>query len=244
MIRAILFDLGDTLMYSPAPWPPFKARATRALSDTLCAAGLSIDCDTFDGDFQQQLDKYYAERDRSLAEPTVMTILRDLLIEQGELEPPEQQLRVALDKFYAITQENWKLEDDADATLKTLQTAGFRLGLISNAGDERDVTQLVAKFGIGSYFDFIVTSAACGYRKPHPYIFSVALSRWGCLPDEIVMVGDRLDADIGGAKPLGIYTVLVKRRARKLLADALTPNASVESLAELPALIGRLNGKK
>lgn len=243
MIRAILFDLGDTLMYSRSPWGPFFERAARSLSDALCASGLNLDCENFDNDFLLRLDQYYSERDRSLAEPSVMSLLREQLAEQGERELPENQLRAALDKFYAITEENWALEEDALPTLQVLQKDGLRLGLISNAGDEWDVQQLVDKFGIGQYFDFIVTSAACGYRKPHPYIFEMALSQWGCLPDEVAMVGDRLDADVGGAKPLGIYTLLVRRRARKLYSDSLKPDASVDTLAEIPALVAKLRGE-
>ena len=72
--------------------------------------------------------------------------------------------------------------------------------MISNAGDDQDVQQLVRRFDISQYFDFILTSAACSYRKPHPRIFELALSNWYFLPSEAVMVGDNLDADIRGAQ--------------------------------------------
>ena len=126
----------------------------------------------------------------------------------------------------------------------SLKETGLHLGLLSNAGDDNDVQQQVKNFGIEHFFDFIVTSASCGYRKPHPRIFSEALDRWGYLPDEIAMVGDRLDADIGGARPLGIYTIWNKRRAKQLLSPTYTPDAVVETLSEIPHLISILSQKK
>ncbi|MCX6080028.1 MAG: HAD family hydrolase [Chloroflexi bacterium] len=237
IIQAILFDLGDTLMYSPDPWAPVFEHAGHKLSFVLCSNGLQIDCETFHLDFLQRLDQYYADRDRNLIETTTMTVLQELLTEKGHPGVPEKLLRIALDEFYAATQQNWHLENDAIATLVTLQNSGFHLGLVSNAGDERDVLQQVDKFGIRPYFDFILTSAACGYRKPHPHIFGLALDQWGYLPDEIAMVGDRLDADISGARPLGIYTIWIKRRAKKLFSANAAPDATIESLSEIPPLV-------
>jgi putative hydrolase of the HAD superfamily len=116
------------------------------------------------------------------------------------------------------------------------------MGLISNAGDDEDVQQLARRFGIDQYFDFILTSAACSYRKPHPRIFELALSNWYFLPSEAVMVGDNLDADVRGAKNAGLYTIWLTRRAGKRsdLEMTVQPDASLSALWELPAFLDRL----
>jgi putative hydrolase of the HAD superfamily len=113
------------------------------------------------------------------------------------------------------------------------------MGLISNAGDDQDVHQLVRRFGIAPYFDFILTSAACSYRKPHPRIFELAIANWYFLPSETVMVGDNLDADIRGAKNAGLYAVWISRRAGPSGDDQprVQPDATVSTLAELPTLL-------
>ena len=237
IIQAILFDLGDTLMYSIAPWPPIYEQAGQKLSGFLGANEIDVDPETFHFEFLQRLVRYYSDRERNLLETSTISILQELLTENGEFKIPEKILRSALDEFYAVTQQNWRLDTDAEATLATLQNSGFHLGLVSNAGDDRDVHQLVENFGIGKYFDFILTSAACGYRKPHPRIFEMALDQWGYLPDEIAMVGDRLDADIGGARPLGIFTIWNKRRTKNVGGHSQIPDAIVENLSEIPALI-------
>jgi putative hydrolase of the HAD superfamily len=236
MIQAVLFDLGDTLMYSPDPWPPVFEHAGRELASVLRTNGIEVDHETFHADFLQRLDQYYTERERNLVETTTLAVLQELLADKGQRNHPVNLLRMALDNFYAVTQKNWLLEIDAHPTLATLQNSGIRLGLISNAGDNRDVLQQVDNFGIKQYFDFILTSAACGYRKPHPHIFGLALEEWGYMPDEIAMVGDRLDADMGGARPLGIYTIWIKRRAKKLFPISIPPDVIVNSLIEIPPL--------
>jgi HAD superfamily hydrolase (TIGR01549 family) len=236
-IQAILFDLGDTLMHSRAAWPPVFERAGQALADSLHTSGVDVNRNTFPKEFHQRLEKYYTDRDHNLFERTSQAVLQELLDEKGLAHIPEASLRRALDDFYAVTQTNWALEEDAIAMLDVLQNGGYRLGLVSNASDNRDVFTLADQFGIEQYFDFILTSAACSYRKPHPRIFELALAHWGYLPDEIAMVGDRLDADIGGARPLGIFTIWIKRRAKRLEPPPAHPDADVETLSEIPPLL-------
>jgi putative hydrolase of the HAD superfamily len=236
-IHGILFDFGDTLMYPLAPWPPVFERAGNALGEYLCARNIKIDCSTIPQEFRQRLDEYFVERERSMMETTSMAVLQALLVEKGFTNMTEEFLRAAIDCYYAVTQQNWALEQDAIPTLEDLKSAEFRLGLVSNASDSRDVFTLVDRFGIGQYFDFVLTSADCGYRKPHPRIFELALANWGFLPDEIAMVGDRLDADISGARPLGIYTIWIKRRARRPDPAVASPDAAVQSLSEIPPLL-------
>jgi HAD superfamily hydrolase (TIGR01549 family) len=236
-IQAVLFDLGETLMYSLNPWPPVFDRAGRELSVALCENNVNVDCDTFHIDFRQRLDEYYADRERNLFETSTTIVLRELLAEKGQHNISEKIIRDALDQFYAVTQQNWVLEEDATPTLEILQESGFHLGLVSNAGDTRDVFQLTEKFGIEKYFDFIITSAECGYRKPHPRIFELALTNWGYLPDEIAMVGDRLDADVRGAQPLGIYAIWINRRSKTLDPSPFSPDYSVKTLGEIPPLL-------
>jgi len=236
-IRAVLFDLGNTLMYAHAPWPPVFDQAGRAMGDYLRSRKIEVDSASFSTEFRQRLDKYFAERERSLVETSSLAVLKDMLTEHGHANLPQELLRAALDHYYAVTQQNWLIESDTVPTLITLCAEAFHIGLVSNASDSRDVLALVDKFGIREYFDFILVSADCGYRKPHPRIFELALSHWGYLPDETAMVGDRLDADVGGARPLGIYTIWIKRRVKDSDPHPAFPNATVQTLSEIPPLL-------
>jgi hypothetical protein len=97
LIQAILFDLGDTLMYSLAPWPPVFDRAGRELANALCASHVSVDCDTFHIDFRQRLDEYYAERERNLFETSTSVVLRKLLAEAITVFRKKSCVRLSID---------------------------------------------------------------------------------------------------------------------------------------------------
>jgi putative hydrolase of the HAD superfamily len=241
-LRAVIFDLGGTLMYERSSWAAITAQADEALTNYLREEGMELNLSTFPREFRKRLDNYFRKREKDLLETTYSFVLRDVLTDKGYGDVPENTIRTALDRLFAITQTNWVLEEDTLPTLKKLEEDGYRLGLISNAGDDQDVQQLARRFGIDQFFDFILTSAACSYRKPHPRIFELALSNWYFLPAEAVMVGDNLDADIRGAQNAGLYAIWLSRRAGPTpeAQRSIQPNASLSSLHELPAFLDRL----
>jgi HAD superfamily hydrolase (TIGR01549 family) len=241
-LRAVLFDLGGTLMYERGTWDAINARADDALTNYLRAEGFELNLSTFPREFRKRLRKYFQQREKDLLETTYSFVLRDVLKDKGYGDVSEGTIRNALDELFAVTQTNWVIEDDTLPTLQKLEADGYRMGLISNAGDDQDVQQLARRFGIARYFDFILTSAACSYRKPHRRIFELALSNWYFLPSEAVMVGDNLDADVRGAQSVGLFTIWLSRRAGKPSEEelAIQPDASLSSLSELPAFLDRL----
>jgi putative hydrolase of the HAD superfamily len=244
-IRAILFDFGGTLMHGRQDWTPIVAKADDALTNHLRSEGIEVNLNTFSTEFRRRLGEYFMQREKDLLETTYTFVLRELLKEKGYDEVTSDVLRKALDALFSVTQDNWALEEDAIPTLQKLQSMGYNLGIVSNAGDDTDVQQLARNFEITQYFDFILTSAACSYRKPHPRIFELALSNWYCPPNEAVMIGDNLDADIRGAQNAGIYGVWISRRADPIMEAQVPvqPNASLSSLLELPSILDHLQIK-
>lgn len=72
--------------------------------------------------------------------------------------------------------------------------------------------------------------------KPNKEFFLTALDDLGCLPNEVIMVGDDLTNDIGGAQALGIKSVLVKTgkyRKEILEKSDIIPDAIMDSIADL-----------
>jgi putative hydrolase of the HAD superfamily len=244
-IRAVLFDFGGTLMYGRRNWSPIVAKADDALTNHIRSQGMEVNLNTFPTEFRKRLDDYFKQREQDLLETTYTFVLRELLKDKGYDDLDSEILRGALDALFSITQENWILEEDAVPTLEGLREKGYSLGIVSNAGDDTDVQQLAKGFGIEKYFDFILTSAGCSYRKPHPRIFELALSNWYCLPVEAVMVGDNLDADIRGAKEAGLYSVWISRHADPNMENQVRvqPDASISTLSELPAILDQLQTK-
>ena len=244
-IRAILFDFGGTLMHGRRNWAPIVAKADDALTNYIRSQGMEVSLNTFSTEFRKRLNEYFHQREKDLLETTYTFVLRELLKDKGYSDVSSEVIRSALDALFSVTQDNWVLEDDAILTLDTLKEKGYNLGIVSNAGDDADVQQLAKGFGINKYFDFILTSAACSYRKPHPRIFELALSNWYRLPSEAVMIGDTLDADIRGAQQAGLYSVWISRRADPVTKEQaqIEPDAEVNNLSEFPAVLDQLQVK-
>jgi putative hydrolase of the HAD superfamily len=244
-LRALLFDLGSTLIYFNGEPSEVFRESLAVLYDRLQAAGLSLERQAFLSQFQSRLEGYYAERETEFIEHTTAYLLRVLLAEYGYPDPAEGAIRPALAAMYAVTQQYWHADPDATTTLEALRQQGYRLGLISNAADDADVQVLVDNAALRQYFDVILTSAALGIRKPNPRIFFQALDLLGIPAAQAAMVGDKLGADILGARNAGMFAIWVRRYAdtpaNQDHLDTIQPDASIYSLKELPALLESLS---
>jgi len=84
-------------------------------------------------------------------------------------------------------------------------------------------------------------SEAMVIGKPSPAFFQVALDDMGFSKDDVLMIGDDIDSDVGGAQEAGLKAVLVRTgKYRQAYADASTikPDHIIDSIADLPALLG------
>ncbi|HSE82816.1 MAG TPA: TIGR01458 family HAD-type hydrolase [Gaiellaceae bacterium] len=76
--------------------------------------------------------------------------------------------------------------------------------------------------------------------KPARAYFDAALAEIGAAPADAVMVGDDVEADVGGAKAAGMRAVLVRtgkfREATLAAADPL-PDGVVDSIADVPVFL-------
>ena len=87
---------------------------------------------------------------------------------------------------------------------------GLRLAVISNATCGRLIRRALAARKLDGFFQAILVSADLGVRKPHPEIFQLAAKAVECQPEECVMVGDDVVADIGGARQAGMRAILAR----------------------------------
>jgi len=77
--------------------------------------------------------------------------------------------------------------------------------------------------------------------KPARQFFDAALEDLGAKPAEAVMIGDDVEGDVGGGLDAGIASILVrtgKYREDALAASGVIPSATVDSIADVPALLG------
>jgi HAD superfamily hydrolase (TIGR01662 family) len=245
-IKALLFDLGNTLMYFDGQWPQVFSEADRNLLKSLRSQGYELPENEFLSEFRRRLNEYYLQRDSEFIEHTTGYVLQSLLNELGKPTLTDQQLTAGLRALYEVSQAHWHVTPYARRTLASLQDKGYKIGIISNASDDADVQALVDKGELRVYMDFVLSSAACGIRKPNPRIFELGLSNWPEIGlDEVVMIGDTLGADILGAQNAGIRSVWVTQFADKpgnrAHMETIMATASIENLAELPEELQQMN---
>ncbi len=82
----------------------------------------------------------------------------------------------------------------------------YRLHIITNGFEEVQFRKL-KNSGIASFFTEVINSERAGVKKPHPAIFRLALRLAGAQPGNCVMIGDNLEADILGARAVGLQTL-------------------------------------
>jgi putative hydrolase of the HAD superfamily len=128
-----------------------------------------------------------------------------------------------------------RIDADAKTTLKSLY-GKYKLGIVSNFAIPECVFELLKTNGIDTLFDVIVVSGAVNKRKPSPEIFEGALKLVGVSAEETVFVGDTIDADIEGAKGVGMKAVYIERRVQKE-SERFCSDHTIKRLKELPKAI-------
>ncbi len=240
-IKAVIFDLGNTLLYFNGSWDDVYERSDLAMASTLILSGLEIDKSAFREDFRGRLKAAHKQRELDHLEVSTTNILNESLELFGYPNLAPEIIESALASLYAVSQEQWLVEDDCLSTLKKLRSLRYKMGLLSNAGDDVDLQTLVNKARIRPFFDFVLSSEKIGYRKPHAAYFEAGLKNWDLKIDQVAMVGDKPHADILGANQLGIYSIWIKRRAELIPQDEnIKPDAVISSLSELPELLRKI----
>jgi putative hydrolase of the HAD superfamily len=128
-------------------------------------------------------------------------------------------------------------EPDPSAGLVLEQLARtYKLGVISNnAGYSRDELQ---DAGLPSYFEVIVESAEFGISKPDPRIFRHAAGTFGFPPEQCVYVGDLLHWDALGARAVGMRPILVNcSPADRIAAEQAGGIVLVERLLDVVGVL-------
>ncbi len=92
--------------------------------------------------------------------------------------------------------------------LQYLQDKNYKMHLVTN-GFEKVQYGKIQHAKIDPFFDQVITSEASGSLKPNKEIFDYALSKAGATPEESIMIGDNLDADIQGGINAGLDTIFV-----------------------------------
>jgi HAD superfamily hydrolase (TIGR01549 family) len=212
LLRAVVFDLGDTLVYLSRPWDEVFRDNLEATHKYLTELGLRLDFQQFADTFMRQFNDASARADLYKVEIPMLEIIGKTL-RKAKLEVLGVDLiQNAMIEFYRPEIEDWRLYSDTVKTLEALRDQGLRMGIISNTKSEWFANALLDKFNLRRFFEVVVTSAEMGLRKPRADIFMKALSSLSIKPSEAVFVGDSLHADVLGAGAVGMQPIHLVRR--------------------------------
>lgn len=234
-LRAVLFDIGDTLWHSndAPPAEEFRRLAAERAAQTLIELGLShpdparvsrVAWTSLEAAMKQA-------RLTDLVEPDYGEVTQRAMRELG-LELSREQAAHLLESTYISGIEGGKAPFvDAPAVLAELRHRGFLLAAVTNRafGGERFRADL-RDAGLDIGWDAESVSVEVGYLKPHPALFEHALDQCGVGPQDALMVGNSLAEDIAGAQKLGM---LAAWRRCAPDAEGVTPDFEFDELTEL-----------
>ena len=232
-IKAVLFDLGDTLWHFPKLPPAIEIRtATMSrIGGVLAEWGVPLEGDLRFLGREIRLGVERADRaayESDCVSPDFNEVVRGIA---GGMN-----LDITYDQAARLW-DAWNLGglmlgrtmfDDAFATLDWLRDAGYRIGCVTNRvyGGPRFVEEL-RELGLDRYFESTAVSCDLGYMKPHPKLYQHVLDEMRVEAADTAMVGDSLRADVEASQALGmtaIWRVMLK-------AD---PKHEAEQVGEVP----------
>ena len=117
-----------------------------------------------------------------------------------------------------------------------LKNQGYRIGLITD-GNVDVQKRKVSALGISNFFDCMIFSDEFGVemQKPHPLPYEKALEALVAATEESVYVGDNPHKDFVTAKKMGMYTIRVRRGVYRdvTLAQDHEADCQIESLTDI-----------
>jgi putative hydrolase of the HAD superfamily len=209
LVKGIGFDLFGTLVLQER----FSfEQCIDALLISLRTSGFPLEKDTFVPTYRQVNRRFIDETMADGREThNRLWVAGALQVLGYAVEPDDARVEQAVDAYFEPFVRSCQLIPGTYDTLASL-TGQYRLGLVSNFTHPPAVEQILVRVGLERFFDEIIISGRLGVRKPHPAIFSELTRRLALAPDEIVFVGDELQADIVGAQKAGMRAVWMTYR--------------------------------
>ncbi|MBS3820951.1 MAG: HAD-IA family hydrolase [Planctomycetes bacterium] len=132
------------------------------------------------------------------------------------------------------------VEEGLAEMLQGFLDEGLKLGIISNTFVPGEVLDRhLEEEGLLRFFDVRVYSCDIGRRKPARRIFRVALARIGTEAPETIFVGDSPRPDIRGGNRMGMTSVLKDPDGEYDQRSACNPNHRIRSILELREIVAR-----
>jgi putative hydrolase of the HAD superfamily len=231
-LRAVFLDIGDTVMRPAPSWEHIYA-------DALAEFGVDVDMAALHGALRDAYHHGGWGMDGGFEPSEDTSFRRTVEIDQRAIGSlglgpmPEDFFRRLSQRFGMAA--NWHVFPEVPATLDALRDRGLIIGAVSNW--VWSLPELLHALDLVRRFDFVAASARIGFEKPHPEIFRYALHRAGVAAGEVIHVGDHVDADVEGARAVGIGAVLIDRHGRHQPSELPADVPIISALDEILPLV-------
>lgn len=206
MIKAIIFDIGQTLVEykTPLNWSKLYRPAFESVADT-CGYVFS------DNQYQhagQVLAKYNTRINPREKEVTSNQIFGEII---SGMDIPMSDIEKVKKHFYAYFKQDVHVYPEVEETLRGLSEKGILLGTLSDVAYGMDnVYALEDISAVIRYIDYPCTSNDIGYRKPRRDGLQFLAEKMKITAGEMAFVGDE-EKDILCAVNAGAYSILINR---------------------------------
>ncbi|HSJ38638.1 MAG TPA: HAD family hydrolase [Planococcus sp. (in: firmicutes)] len=261
MIKTIIFDLDDTLLWDKRS-VAVSLRKTCSYAEEKCGVDASLleqairseapasYTETGVYDFTQSIGinpfeglwgEFDDEGEGFQSMKTVIPEYRRTAWTRAlkKMGVEDNSLGLELSEYFpAMRRTNPIVYEDTFQVLEQLK-GRYQLVLLTNGSPSLQQIKLEMSPDIAPYFDDIVVSGAYGIGKPDASIFEFALSKTGSQKADALMVGDNIMTDILGAKRAGIKSVWLNRE-QKPAHESIFPDFEIHHLQELIPLLKKL----
>ncbi|MBE7090978.1 MAG: noncanonical pyrimidine nucleotidase, YjjG family [Clostridiales bacterium] len=202
-MRALLLDLDDTLL-------DFHAAERYALSETLKEFGIPPKEEYITAYSKLNHEMWQKMEAGGITKDELRATRFPIFLERTGLRADGQSMAKGYES--RLTDAAFTVEG-AIPTLEILKK-DYALYALSN-GTSAVQRNRIKKSGLEPYFQGIFLSEELGYAKPAKQFFSAVFREISFAPNQTVMVGDSLSADIAGANNYGIRSVWLNRFGRE-----------------------------
>ena len=137
-----------------------------------------------------------------------------------------------VNQFRVCYQQSLRLPKGVKEMLEFWQ-GRVHMGVVSNFYIQDWPTELLESFGLRPYLDFVLDSAACGWRKPGHKIYKIACERAKVTQanrDRILFIGDHLLNDVMAPQKLGMQGLYFDRSRER--PSSTPPSSGVRSITD------------
>jgi putative hydrolase of the HAD superfamily len=209
-MKAVVFDLGDTLVEYEGLPPSWEDHYDSALAALAESAGCDV-CDETLVAARGILRNYNTRLNPRTREVPFSLILVDLMAALKAKGAPE--VDAAAVAFFSVFRQRLRCFPDTKPVLSSLRSADVRIGVLTDVpyGMPRGlVEEDMAAAGVLELVNALVTSVDARVRKPAPGGLELLASRLQSSPSEMVFVGNE-KKDVEVALSFGCEAVLLDR---------------------------------